>query len=58
MTAQIYESDVRDFIIYVPPDDSQRELGDRFRELVREIRDTESRYHELIDDLGTFDLQV
>lgn len=56
MTAQIYEQDVRDFIIYVPPEPIQHRIRDQYRDLARQIHALDNAYIDILDRLDNFDL--
>lgn len=57
MTAQIYEQDVRDFIVYLPPQQPRQAIVHQFRQVVDEIRNIEARYKELLDSLDSFQIE-
>lgn len=56
MTAQIYETDVRDFLIYLPPPEVQDSVADAFVNAAQELRTIESRYQSLLDSLDNFEM--
>lgn len=51
MTAQIYEQDVKDFIIYVPPEAIQNRIRDEHQELVTQIHDLDEAYTDTLNRL-------
>jgi type I restriction enzyme M protein len=56
MTAQIYEQDVKEFIIYVPPKSAQNRLETEFKLLVKEVRELDNMYIEILDKLDDFNI--
>lgn len=56
MTAQIYEVDVKDFLVYVPPEEIRNRLSDDYQKAITRLRSLESEYTALLDELDNFDV--
>ena len=54
MTAQIYEQDVKEFIIYVPPEAVQDRFDSEYKRLVAQVRELDSKYLEILNELDKF----